>query len=103
MEFSTIWSSYGVDVTIVEMLPHILPLEDEEAASSWQKPSKTRVKTPGWAQGRSRLRPSKQVSGFPYQPRGTTKVLEADQALVAIGFRPNSKGLGLEEAGVKAQ
>ncbi len=32
---------------------------------------------------------------------GETKSLEADQALVAIGFRPNSKGWGLEEAGVK--
>jgi dihydrolipoamide dehydrogenase len=32
---------------------------------------------------------------------GETKVLEAEQALVAIGFRPNSKGLGLEEVGVK--
>ncbi|MEW6092409.1 MAG: FAD-dependent oxidoreductase, partial [Chloroflexota bacterium] len=32
---------------------------------------------------------------------GETKVLEAEQALVAIGFKPNSKGLGLEELGVK--
>ena len=30
VEFATVWSSYGVDVTIVEMLPRIVPLEDEE-------------------------------------------------------------------------
>jgi dihydrolipoamide dehydrogenase len=32
MEFATVWNAYGVDVTVIEMLPHILPLEDEEAA-----------------------------------------------------------------------
>jgi len=37
MEFATVWNSYGVEVTVVEMLPHILPLEDEEAASEVAK------------------------------------------------------------------
>jgi dihydrolipoamide dehydrogenase len=39
--FATVWNSYGVDVTIVEMLPHLVPLEDEESASSWRRPSKS--------------------------------------------------------------
>ena len=37
MEFATVWNSYGVDVTVVEMLPHILPLEDDEAAKEVEK------------------------------------------------------------------
>src|SRR5512137_92300 len=37
MEFATIWSSYGSGVSVVEMLPHILPLEDEEAAAEVAK------------------------------------------------------------------
>ena len=37
VEFSTVWSSYGVDVTIVEMLPRLVPLEDEEVSKELKK------------------------------------------------------------------
>jgi dihydrolipoamide dehydrogenase len=101
MEFATVWNSYGVDVTVVEMLPHILPLEDEEAASEVAKAYTKRgvkllaghkVEAVEATQGGVKVTVSAE---------GATKVLEAEQALVAIGFRPNSKGLGIEEAGVK--
>ena len=46
VEFSTVWSSYGVDVTIVEMLPRIVPLEDEEVSKELEKEFKKRgIKT----------------------------------------------------------
>jgi dihydrolipoamide dehydrogenase len=110
VEFSTVWSSYGVDVTIVEMLPRLVPLEDEEVSSELDKAFKKRgiktllghkvesveATTPALAGGARDTGVKVTVSA-----EGATKVLEADQALVAIGFRPNSKGLGLEEVGVK--
>ena len=37
VEFSTVWNSYGVEVTIVEMLPRIVPLEDEEVSAELEK------------------------------------------------------------------
>ena len=37
VEFSTIWNSYGTEVTIVEMLPHLVPLEDEEVSTELEK------------------------------------------------------------------
>ncbi len=37
VEFATIWHSYGVEVTIVEMLPHLVPLEDEEVSKELEK------------------------------------------------------------------
>jgi dihydrolipoamide dehydrogenase len=37
VEFSTIWNSYGVEVTIVEMLPRLVPLEDEEVSAELAK------------------------------------------------------------------
>jgi dihydrolipoamide dehydrogenase len=37
VEFSTVWNSYGVDVTIVEMLPRLVPLEDEEVSKELEK------------------------------------------------------------------
>ena len=46
VEFATIWKSYGVDVTIVEMLPRIVPLEDEEISKELEKEFKKRgIKT----------------------------------------------------------
>jgi dihydrolipoamide dehydrogenase len=42
VEFSTIWSSYGVKVTIVEMLERLVPLEDEEVSSELAKAFKKR-------------------------------------------------------------
>jgi dihydrolipoamide dehydrogenase len=101
MEFATVWSSYGVDVTVVEMLPHILPLEDEEAAAEVTKAyTKRGVKLLAGHKVESVEAAGTGVK-VTVSAEGAAKVLEAEQALVAIGFRPNSKGLGLEEAGVK--
>ena len=101
MEFATIWNSYGVEVTVVEMLPHILPLEDEEAASEVAKAfTKRGVKLLAGHKVES-VEATKTGVKVAVSAAGETKNLEAEQALVAIGFRPNSKGLGLEEMGVR--
>ncbi|HEY3313358.1 MAG TPA: dihydrolipoyl dehydrogenase [Anaerolineales bacterium] len=101
VEFSTIWSSYGVDVTIVEMLPHIIPLEDEEVSVELEKAFKKRgIKTLVGHKVEA-VETTETGVRVTVSAGGENKVLEADQALVAIGFRPNSKGLGLEEVGVK--
>jgi dihydrolipoamide dehydrogenase len=101
VEFATIWRSYGVEVTIVEMLPRIVPLEDEEASEELAKALKRR---------KINLLPGHRVLSIQATDGGVQvkvaseqgeKTLEAEQALVAIGFKPNGRGLGLEEAGVK--
>ncbi|TFH36399.1 MAG: dihydrolipoyl dehydrogenase [Anaerolineales bacterium] len=101
LEFSTIWNSYGVDVTLVEMLPRVAPLEDEEVSKELEKAYKKRgvtVKTGTRVEGIEVLKTKVKVS---VSGAKGEEVIEADQALVAIGFRPNSGGLGLEKAGVK--
>jgi len=100
LEFATIWSSYGVEVTIVEMLPRIAPLEDEEVSVELTKAFTKR--------GIQVLSGTK-VEGIEVQEAGVKVkvagsngelVLDAEQALVATGFTPNTTGLGLEEIGV---
>jgi dihydrolipoamide dehydrogenase len=101
VEFATIWNSYGVEVTIVEMLPHLVPLEDEEVSKELEKNFKKRginFLTDHRVESIEALKTKVKVT---VSSGGESKVLEAEQALVAIGFRPNSKGLGLEELGVK--
>jgi dihydrolipoamide dehydrogenase len=101
VEFSTVWSSYGVEVSIVEMLPRLVPLEDEEVSAELEKAFKkrgikvltnTRVESIEATENGARVK----VSGA-----GGESTLEAEQALVAIGFTPNGRNLGLEALGVK--
>ncbi len=101
LEFATVWSSYGSQVTMVEMLPRIAPLEDEEISAELTKAfSKRGIKC--LAETR--------VLGVETTPTGIkVKIsgkdgeseLEAEQALMAIGFRANSQNLGLEAVGVE--
>lgn len=101
VEFSTVWSSYGVDVTIVEMLPRIVPLEDEEVSAELEKAFKKRGIKVLAGHKVEAVEATDSGVRVTVSSNGENKVLEAEQALVAIGFRPNSKGLGLEEVGVK--
>ena len=101
VEFATVWSSYGVDVTLVEMLPRIVPLEDEEISKELDKEFKKRgIKVLAGHKVES-VEATKTGVKVKVSVEGKETTLEADQALVAIGFRPNSNGLGLEEVGVK--
>ncbi len=101
VEFATVWSSYGVDVTIVEMLPRLVPLEDEEVSRELEKEFKKRGIKCLVGHKVESVESTKTGAKVKVSAGGTETVLEAEQALVAIGFRPNSKGFGLEEVGVK--
>jgi dihydrolipoamide dehydrogenase len=101
VEFATIWNSYGVEVTIVEMLPNIVPLEEEEVSSELAKAFKK--------QGINVLT-NHRVSSLVIKDNkveaeivtdGESRTLQAEQALIAIGVKPNSGALGLEEIGVR--
>jgi dihydrolipoamide dehydrogenase len=101
VEFATVWNSYGVDVTIVEMLPHLVPLEDEEVSKELEKNFKKRGINFLVGHKVEEIETLKTKVKVTVSAEGKSKVLDAEQALVAIGFRPNSKDLGLEEVGVK--
>ena len=101
VEFSTVWSSYGVDVTIVEMLPRIVPLEDEEVSAELEKAFKKRGIKVLAGHKVEAVETTDSGVRVTVSSNGENKVLEAEQALVAIGFRPNSRDLGLEDVGVK--
>jgi len=100
-EFATIWNSYGTKVTLVEMMPRILPLEDEEVSAELAKAFQKRGMD---------IMTGYRVEGIEKTEKGVSvkisageevKIIDADQALVAIGFRPNTADLGLEKAGVE--
>ena len=100
LEFASLWNGYGVEVTIVEMLPRIAPLEDEEVSKELTKEFRKRginvlAGTRVEAIQTLKTKIKATVTGEAGQ-----QVLDAEQALVAVGFRPNTEGLGLEKLGV---
>jgi dihydrolipoamide dehydrogenase len=100
VEFATIWNAYGVELTVVEMLDHLLPLEDEEVASELEKAYKKRginVMTKSKVKSVETTDSGTKVT---VETEDGEKVIESDVTLMAIGFRPNSAGLGLEDVGV---
>lgn len=100
LEFATIWNSYGVDVTLVEMLPNVAPLEDAEVSAELKKAITKRginVMTGTKVESLKRLKTKVKVTVTGSDGEET---LDAEQVLMAIGFRPNSTNLGLERIGV---
>jgi len=104
MEFAHVWRTYGAQVTVVEMLPRLLPLEDEEVSAEVErafKRRKVRVLTATRVEGVEAAADAVRVRVR--RESGEEETLEAERALVAIGVRPNSEELGLEEAGVRLE
>jgi len=100
VEFASVWRSFGAEVTIVEMLPHLLPLED--AASSKLLERAFRRRGIGYKLG-ARFEGVKDTgSGVTVTLEGGA-TLDAELLLVAVGRGPASAGLGYEDAGVTMQ
>jgi dihydrolipoamide dehydrogenase len=97
-EFATVWNSYGTDVTLVEMLPRIVPAEDEEVSKELAKEfGKNGIKVKAGTKTETI-----EVAGEKVKVKlSDGNTLEVDQVLVATGIKPNSKNLGLEAVGVK--
>ncbi|MEN3359003.1 MAG: dihydrolipoamide dehydrogenase [Mycobacteriales bacterium] len=97
VEFASVWKSFGADVTIVEALPHLLPLEDESSSKLLERAFRRRGI--GFKLGA-------RFSGLEHRDGGVRVSLEngeqvdAEMLLVAVGRGPISPGLGYEEAGV---
>jgi len=97
-EFASVWRSFGAEVTIVEALPHLVPLEEESSSKLLERAFRKR----GIKQelGARFEKVERSESGVVVSLEGG-KTLEADLLLVAIGRGPVSKDLGYEQVGVE--
>ncbi len=97
VEFASVWRSFGADVTIVEMLPHLLPQEDESSSKLLERAFRRRGI--GFHIGVRFSDVKETATGVRVTLEdGTT--LDAEVLLVAVGRGPVSAGLGYAEAGV---
>ncbi|MEJ3658675.1 dihydrolipoyl dehydrogenase [Actinomycetes bacterium KLBMP 9759] len=100
VEFASVYSSFGADVTIVEALPRLVPNEDEFASKLLERAFRRRkiaFKTGVKFTGAKQTEESVTVS------LETGEEIEADLLLVAVGRGPNTASAGFEEAGVKME
>jgi len=101
MEFATIWNSYGVEVTVVEMLDRIVPNEDQEISAALQKEIiKQGIKTLVNSRVKKVDVLKTKVNVLVDAPDGEEKI-SSEQVLLAASFVPNTRNLGLDKAGVE--
>ncbi|MFL6125692.1 dihydrolipoyl dehydrogenase [Actinophytocola sp.] len=101
VEFAYVLANYGVDVTIVEFLDRMVPLEDAEVSKELARHYKKLGVTVLTSTRVESIDDSgDQVTVEVTDAKGDRKTLKADKVLQAIGFAPNIKGYGLETAGV---
>ena len=97
VEFASVWKSFGADVTIVEALPHLVPLEEESSSKLLERAFRRR---------KINFHVGAKFAGVEHTENGVKvkledgKEIEAELLLVAVGRGPVSQGLGYEEVGV---
>ena len=97
VEFASIWKSFGVDVTIVEGLPSLVPNEDASVSKALERAFRKRG---------IEFKTGVRFSGVEQHENGVVvslesgERLEAELLLVAVGRGPNTAGLGYEENGI---
>ena len=97
VEFASAWKSFGVDVTVVEALPHLVPVEDENSSKLLERAFRRRG---------IRFELGSRFAGVQYTDSGVRvslengKQIDAELLLVAVGRGPVSAGLGYAEVGV---
>ena len=99
-EFASVWRSFGTEVTVVEALPHLVPLEEESSSKLLERAFRKRgIKS---ELGARFEKVEHTDSGVTVHLEGG-KTLEADLLLVAIGRGPVSQDLGYEKVGVEME
>jgi dihydrolipoamide dehydrogenase len=104
VEFASVYSRFGAETTIVELLPRLVPLEDEEVSKELERSFRKRgiksqidTKLEKLEKTESGVRVTGKTS------KGDPVTLEAEMLLVAVGRMPFTEGLGLEGTKIKVE
>jgi dihydrolipoamide dehydrogenase len=100
MEFADVYGAYGVPVTVLEALPRVLPIEDEEVSALLARVFSRRGMTIRTGVRVQKVSPGKAGLTVEIEAEGKAERLEAEQVLMAVGRASRTKGLGLETLGV---
>lgn len=102
VEFASIFNRFGSKVTLLEMLPRIVPVEDEEISKELDKHfRKTGIRVETGAKAENIRKNANSVSLTVTLANGNGEEMEFDKLLVAVGRKPNTENIGLESTKVQ--
>lgn len=103
IEFGSVFNHVGSQVTVIEYMPRVLPIEDEEISKEFEKLYKRRgieCLTGAQVQGVEHTKDGVKVT---YKLGDETKTIEAELLLSAVGRSPVTEGIGLEKTNIKTE
>ncbi len=104
VEFASIFRSFGSDVTLLEMLPRVVPLEDEEVSRELEKAFRKRgIRIFTEAKVESVKRDAAGATVLFRDKSGASQTLPAEIVLIAVGRVPLTQNIGLEKTRVKVE
>ncbi len=104
IEFASLFARLGAEVTVLEMLPRILPLEDEEISAELHKLlSKRKIRILTGSRLENIVVLDGKAVATVLTPGGEPSTLTAEKALIAVGRKPMTEGIGLETLGVVSE
>jgi dihydrolipoamide dehydrogenase len=102
VEFASIFNRFGTKVTILEMLPRLVPVEDEEISKELEKHfKKTGIRIETGAKAENIRKDANGVSLTATLANGNKEEMQFEKLLVAVGRRPNTDNIGLENTKVQ--
>src|SRR5258708_14346069 len=102
VEFASIFNRFGTKVTVLEMLPRIVPVEDEEVSKELERYcKKTGIRCETGAKAEKITTDGKGVRVSVALANGKTEEIEAETLLVAVGRKPLTEKIGLENTKVE--
>jgi dihydrolipoamide dehydrogenase len=103
MEFADVYAAYGTEVTVLEALPRVLPLEDEEVSVLMSRVFGRRGMTVRTGVKVQTVQATGPGASLELLADGKTERLEVDQVLMAVGRAARIRGLGLETLGIATE
>jgi len=103
VEFCSMFTSFGTKVTLVEMMPNILPSEDEEISKTLMKIFKKRGIDTFVNTKAKELNKKNSSVEVVLEIGGIERKMEFESVLIATGRKPNTDGIGLENVGIKME
>jgi dihydrolipoyl dehydrogenase len=100
-EFADVFNAFGSQVTLIDVMPAVLPLEDADVSKEVERAFKKRGITVMTGAKISNVKATKTSVAMSVDSGGEKKDLTADVVLVAAGRAPNVENIGLEQAGVQ--
>lgn len=100
-EFAYFYNAIGTKVTLVEYMPNIVPLEDEEVSKTLERAFKKAGITVKTEASVEAVDTSGELCKVTIQTKKGTEVVEAEVVLSAVGITPNLEGIGIEELGIE--